>query len=208
MNRWLFLILCAGFLTFAAEPRKRVVVLGDSIAAGYGLDQEEAFPALLQKKIDQAKLPYEVINAGVSGDTTAGGARRISWILKQAVDVLLIELGGNDGLRGISPEETGKNLQTIIDRTRSQYPKATIVVAGMQMPANMGEEFTRKYKEVFSAVARRNKVVLIPFLLEGVGGRAELNQPDRIHPTAAGHKLIAETAWTILEPVLKGNGPS
>jgi acyl-CoA thioesterase I len=208
MSKWFFVFLVTGLLAVAAEPRKRLVVLGDSIAAGYGLDSDDGFPALLQKKIDRANLPYEVVNAGVSGDTTAGGARRISWILRQPLEVLLIELGGNDGLRGISPEETEKNLQTIIDRTRAQYPKANIVLAGMQMPGNMGEEFTRKYREIFATVAKRNRAVLIPFLLDGVGGRPELNQPDRIHPTAAGHKIIAETAWNILEPLLKGNRPS
>jgi len=142
-------------------------------------------------------------DAGQSGDTTAGGLRRISWPLKQPVSILLIELGGNDGLRGVGPGETEKNLQGIIDKAKAQYPNVRIVIAGMQMPANMGEEYTRRYRELFATVAKRNDAVLIPFLLEGVGGRAELNQPDRIHPTAAGHKIITDTVWKAIKPVLE-----
>lgn len=198
-----FLVLLVAHLSLlATEPRQRLVVLGDSIAAGYGLDPEDAFPALLQKRIDETGVPYQVVNAGVSGDTTAGGVRRISWILKQPLHVLLLELGGNDGLRGISPEETEKNLLQIIEKTRAQYPEAKIVIAGMQMPANMGPAYNEKYRELFGAVAKRTGSLLIPFLLEGVGGRPELNQPDRIHPTAEGHKIVAENVWKVLKPVL------
>jgi acyl-CoA thioesterase I len=138
----------------------------------------------------------------VSGDTSAGGLRRISWVLKQPVDVLLIELGGNDGLRGINPEETAKNLQSIIDKTKVRYPAVKIVVSGMQMPANMGPEYTKKYREVFAEVAKKNNAVLIPFLLEGVGARAELNQADRIHPNPEGHKIVAENVWKVIRPLL------
>jgi acyl-CoA thioesterase-1 len=187
---------------FAAEPKRNLVILGDSIAAGYGLDPDQAYPALLQEKIDQAHLPYHVVNGGQSGDTTAGGLRRISWYLKQPIDTLLIELGGNDGLRGTDPAETEKNLQAIIDKTKAQYPAARIVIAGMQMPASMGQDYARRYREVFVNVAKKNNATLIPFLLEGVGGRAELNQPDRIHPTAEGHKIVAETIWKVIEPLL------
>ena len=187
----------------SAEP-KTILVLGDSIAAGYGLEAEEAFPALLQEKINQAGLNYKVVNAGSSGDTTAGGLRRISWQLRQKVDVLLLELGGNDGLRGIDPDETAKNLRGIIAKVKEKNPNALIVIAGMQMPENMGKDYTTRFRDVFPTVARETNATLIPFFLEGVGGKAELNQPDRIHPTAEGHRIIAATIWKVLQPVLSG----
>lgn len=192
----------ATFAVFAAPAQKKVVVLGDSIAAGYGVDPEQAFPAVLQQKIEQAHLPYQVVNAGVSGDTTAGGLRRLSWVLKQPVDVLVIELGGNDGLRGINPEDTRKNLQSIIDQTKAKYPAAKIVISGMQMPGSMGPDYAKKYREVFTDLAKEDNATLVPFLLEGVGGRPELNQADRIHPTPEGHKIVAENVWKVLQPLL------
>ena len=192
---------------FSAEP-KTILVLGDSIAAGYGLEAEEAFPALLQEKINQAGLNYKVVNAGSSGDTTAGGLRRISWQLRQKVDVLLLELGGNDGLRGIDPDETAKNLRGIIAKVKEKNPNALIVIAGMQMPENMGKDYTTRFRDVFPTVARETNATLIPFFLEGVGGKAELNQPDRIHPTAEGHRIIAATIWKVLQPVLSGTSQS
>lgn len=204
MIRTIQLFLVAAFCVQcarAAEP-KTIVVLGDSIAAGYGLDPDEAFPTLLQEKIDAAGLNYKVVNAGQSGDTSAGGLRRISWLLRQPVDFLLLELGGNDGLRGIDPEETEKNLQGIIDKVRQKNPAAQIVIAGMQMPENMGKEYTTRFREVFPALAQKNGATLIPFLLEGIGGKADLNQADRIHPTAEGHRMIAMTIWKVLQPVL------
>ncbi len=187
----------------AAEPPQRIVVLGDSIAAGFGIDPGDAFPALLQKKIDAAKLPFRVINAGLSGDTTAGGLRRVDWILRQPVDILLIELGGNDGLRGLPPAETRSNLQGIIDRARARHPRVRIVVAGMKMPSSMGPEYTAEFEKIFPEIARKNGAPLVPFLLENVGGKADLNLPDRIHPTPEGHRLIAENIWPILEPLLR-----
>lgn len=192
-------------LSVPAAEQKTILVLGDSIAAGYGLDPEEAFPALLQEKIDQRGLSYKVMNAGQSGDTTAGGLRRINWLLRRPVEVLLIELGGNDGLRGINPEETEKNLEGIIQKVRAKNPATRILIAGMQMPENMGKEYTTQFREVFPRVARQNGATLIPFLLDGVGGKADLNQADRIHPTAEGHKIIAATIWKVLEPVLANN---
>jgi acyl-CoA thioesterase-1 len=176
--------------------------VGDSIAAGHGVDPAEAFPGLLQERINEKKLPYEVVNAGVSGDTTAGGVRRMPWLLKRKMDVLVLELGGNDGLRGITPKETRANLEKIIDLAREKNPDVQIIVAGMQMPQNMGEEYTREFREVFPAVAKEKQTKLIPFLLEGVGGKADLNLPDRIHPNPEGHKIIAETVWTVLKPLL------
>jgi len=180
-----------------------VLILGDSLAAGYGVEPESAFPALLQTKIKSANLPFTIVNAGVSGDTSAGGLRRINWLLRRPVDVLLLELGGNDGLRGIQPTTTRTNLQQIIERTRAKNPQMRIVIAGMRMPDNMGENFTREFQEVFAGLARANRATLIPFLLEGVGGNPELNQPDLIHPNAGGHRIVAEHVWSTLEPILK-----
>jgi acyl-CoA thioesterase I len=180
---------------------RNVVVLGDSLAAGYGLDPSEAFPAVLQKKIDEAGWKFHVVNAGVSGDTSAGGLRRVDWLLKRRVDVLIIELGGNDGLRGLAPAALKKNLQAIIERTRQKYPAAEIVIAGMKMPANFGS-YAAEFESIYGEVAKEHKVGLVPFLLEGVGGRPDLNLPDRIHPTAEGQKIVAENVWTVLKPVL------
>ena len=185
--------------------KKRIVVLGDSITAGYGLDggTSEAYPALIQKRIDEAGLSYTVANAGVSGDTTAGGLRRIDWALgKDGADVLLIALGGNDGLRGIPVDQTEKNLTGIIAKARAKNPQMKIVVIGMQMPDNMGAEYTAAFKAVFPKVAAEEKTELIPFLLEGVGGDEKLNQSDRIHPTAEGQKIIAEHVWAKLKGML------
>jgi acyl-CoA thioesterase I len=187
-----------------AEPaRKTVVILGDSIAAGSGVDPTEAFPALLQKRIDDQKLPYEVVNAGVSGDTTAGGVRRLPWLLKRKIDVLVIELGGNDGLRGIPPEETRANLSKIVSLAREKEPNVRIVIAGMQMPQNMGTDYNQKFRVLFASVAKETKADFIPFVLEGVGGKPELNLPDRIHPNPEGHKVVASNVWAILDPVLR-----
>lgn len=205
-----FFLLLAGFSTGCAQdegtPETRtIVILGDSLTAGYGLDNPaaDAYPALLQKKIDDAKFPWRVINAGISGDTTAGGVRRIKWVLNQKVDLLVIALGGNDGLRGVSPAVTQNNLQSIIDQARATYPEILIIVAGMQMPANMGTAYTKEFREIFPAVAEKNDAPLVPFLLDGVGGRPWLNQPDFIHPTAAGQKILADNVWKVLKPVLK-----
>jgi acyl-CoA thioesterase I len=199
----LIAVLISAAVLFAADAPKRIVVLGDSIAAGFGVDPDEAYPAVLQRKIDEAKLPYTVVNAGVSGDTTAGGLRRIDWILKQPLDILILELGGNDGLRGIPVSETRTNLQAIIDRARAKYPKAKILLAGMKMPANMGAEYTAEFETVFADIAKKNKTAFVPFVLENVGGKADLNQPDRIHPTPAGHEIVAENIWPILKPLLR-----
>ncbi len=194
--------MAAGDPATAPADRKTVVVLGDSLAAGLGVDPSEAFPALLQDRIDAAGLDYTVVNAGVSGDTSADGLGRINWLLKSRVDVLILELGGNDGLRGLPASATKTNLQTIIDRVKLKYPRARIVVAGMQMPPNLGEPYVSEFKNLFPELAQRNHAALIPFLLEGVGGKPELNQPDRIHPTAEGHRLVAANVWRVLKPLL------
>ena len=180
-----------------------LVVLGDSLSAGFGVDPAEAWPARIQEWIRGARLPWKLVNAGVSGDTTAGGLRRLDWVLRRPVDALLIELGGNDGLRGLPLEATRTNLQAVIERTRAKYPEARIVIAGMKMPDNLGEAYTRQFEGLFRDLAEKHRLVLIPFLLDGVGGRPELNLPDQIHPNAEGHRRVATNVWNVLQPVLQ-----
>jgi acyl-CoA thioesterase-1 len=192
-------------LSKAAEPTpKTIIFFGDSLTAGYGLDDPatEAYPALIEQKIESAHLPYRVVNAGLSGETTAGGLRRVDWILRQPVDIFVLALGGNDGLRGIEPAVTRASLQGIIDRVRAKNPAAKIVLAGMMIPPSMGQDYARDFAAVYPALAKQNATTFVPFLLEGVGGSEELNQADRIHPTAKGHAILAETVWKILRPLL------
>ncbi len=181
----------------------RIVFLGDSLTAGYGLTPQEAYPALIARKLKDAALPHEVVAAGVSGETSAGGLRRVNWILQRPASVLVIALGANDGLRGIDPADTRRNLQGIIDAARGKHPDIQIVIAGMQMPPNLGEAYARAFRGVFPEVAELNGVALIPFLLEGVGGDPKLNIEDGIHPNAEGQKILAETVWRTLEPLLR-----
>jgi acyl-CoA thioesterase-1 len=184
----------------AGEPG-RVVILGDSITSGYNLEPEEAYPALLQEKIKAAGLDYIVVNAGVSGDTTAGGLRRVDWVLGEgAADVMVIALGGNDGLRGLPVAQVEENLAAIMAKARAANPEVKIMVAGMQMPGSMGRDYAESFAAAFGNVAQAHGAVLLPFLLEGVAGDPGLNQPDLIHPTAEGQRRIAETVW----PVLRG----
>lgn len=186
-----------------AAAQKSVVFLGDSLSAGFGVEPSQAFPALVAERVRAANLPYHVENAGVSGDTTAGGLRRLDWLLQKKIDVLVVELGGNDGLRGLPIDAMKANLQAIIDKARAKNPAVKIVLAGMQIPPNLGAEYAQKFRSAYQELATRNNAVLIPFLLEGVGGLRNLNQPDMIHPTAAGHRVVAETVWRALEPVLR-----
>lgn len=181
---------------------KTIVFFGNSLTAGYGLSPEQAFPALLQKKIDSLGIPYNVVNAGVSGETSSGGLTRIDWILQQPVDIFVLELGANDGLRGIPLSTTKKNLKEIIDRVKSKYPDAKILLAGMMVPPNMGQKYSTEFRDMFPQLAERDSIALIPFLLEGVGGEADLNQTDGIHPTAEGHRIVAENVWEELEKLL------
>lgn len=191
--------------TDAARPA--ILVLGDSIAAGYGIDPSEAYPALLQKKIDAAGLNYTVINGGLSGDTTAGGLRRINWYLRRKIDVLILELGGNDGLRGVPLEATRTNLQSIIDTARKSSPEMKIILAGMRMPSNLGPEYTGAFAKIYPDLSETNHTALVPFLLAGVAGDPKLNEQDEIHPTSEGHKIVAENIWKILEPILREKSP-
>jgi len=198
-----FVCFVGNLSAFAAEP-KTILIFGDSLTAGLGLDDPstQAYPALLQKKIAAAGLPCRVINGGLSGETTAAGLRRIDWMLRERVDVFVLALGGNDGLRGIQPPVTRANLAGILEKVRAKYPDAKLVVAGMQMPPNLGPDYLAAYRAVFPDVAKKTGATLIPFLLEGVGGVPELNQHDGIHPTAKGHEQVAETVWRVLRPLL------
>lgn len=184
------------------RKEKNILFFGTSLTAGYGLTVNEAFPALIQHKINEAKLPYQVINAGLSGETSAAGNTRIDWLLKQPIDILVLELGANDGLRGLPLKETKQNLQQIIDKVRKKNPEVKIVLAGMQIPPSMGADYAAEFKSLFPELARKNDLVLVPFLLQGVGGVPKLNQGDGIHPTSEGQKILAENVWAQLKSVL------
>lgn len=192
-----------GGLARGADTRT-VIFFGDSLTAGYGLADPatQAYPALIQQRINDAGRPWRVVNAGLSGETTAGGLRRVDWVLRQPADIFVLALGGNDGLRGISPAVSRANLEQIIDRVRAKNPETQIVIAGLQMPPEWGGDYTRAFADIFPSVAKKYNATLIPFLLEGVGGNLDLNQPDRIHPNRAGHAAIADTVWPILRPLL------
>ncbi len=188
----------------AAAPaeKKTIVFLGDSLSAGTGVQPQQAFPALVGDKVRERGLPFEVVNAGVGGDTTAGGLRRLDWLLQRKIDVLVLELGGNDGLRGLPVSNIKNNLQAMIDKAKAKYPDVKIVVAGMQMPPNVGTDYVQEFREAFADIAKNNHAALIPFLLEGVGGLSQYNQPDLIHPNPIGHKIVADVVWKTIEPLL------
>lgn len=188
--------------TSTVKEQKTILFFGTSLTAGYGLDPTEAYPALIQNRIDSLKMPYKVINGGLSGETSAGGKGRIDWLLKQKIDVFVLELGANDGLRGLPVSQTIKNLQDIIDRVKAKYPDAKMVLAGMQVPPNMGAKYASDFKNMFPDLAKKNQMALIPFLLDKVGGIPKLNQADGIHPTAEGDKILAENVWVVLKDLL------
>ena len=189
--------------TTSNEDDNVILFFGNSLTAGYGLDTNEAFPALIQQKIDSLGWSYKVVNAGLSGETTASGKNRLDWVLNQNVEVFVLELGANDGLRGIPIGETRKNLQEIIDLVREKNPGAEIILAGMQIPPNMGPEYTSEFRSIFPELAEKNDIHLIPFLLEDVAGIPDLNQDDGIHPTAEGQKVVTKNVWEVLQPVIK-----
>ena len=182
---------------------KTILFFGDSLTAGYGLeDVDDAFPAIIQAKIDSLSLKYTVINSGVSGETSAGGKSRIDWVLNQDIDVFILELGANDGLRGVPLQQTKENLQAIIDAVLKKNKNTKIVLAGMQLPPNMGIDYITEFKTIFPELAKKNKLDLIPFLLKDVGGIPSLNQADGIHPTIEGQKIVADNVWEVLMPIL------
>ena len=181
---------------------KTILFFGDSLTAGYGLSSEIAFPALVEKELIKQNKKVKVINAGLSGETSAGGLSRIDWTLRQPIDVFVLELGANDGLRGLPIEQTKKNLQSIIDKVKNKYPKVKIVLAGMMVPPNMGKSYADEFKKIYPTMAKKNKASLIPFLLEGVAGDEKLNQADGIHPNAEGHRIVATNLVSFLGPLL------
>jgi acyl-CoA thioesterase I len=190
----------------AGAQRPAIMFLGTSLTAGLGLDPEQAYPALIQRKIDSAGLGYRVINAGVSGETSAAARRRVDWLFREPVSVLVVETGANDGLRGLPPDSLRSNIQAIIDRAGKLDPPPAVVIVGMRVPPNYGRDYSRRFEAVYQELARSNDAILVPFLLEGVGGVASLNQSDGIHPTAEGQERMAETVWRVLEPILRERG--
>jgi acyl-CoA thioesterase-1 len=189
--------------SLSKENGKKVILFyGNSITAAYGLDPQEAFSSIIQRRIDSLELPYTCINAGNSGETTKGGLSRLDWVLKDPVAIFVLELGANDGLRGYDVKESKNNLKTIIQRFKTKYPKSKVLLAGMKVPPSMSKDYFTAFESIYPAIAKEEKVALIPFLLEGVAGVKELNLPDGIHPTAEGHKILAETVWTHLKPLL------
>ncbi len=195
----------ADAVTKAAETSEEKIILffGNSLTAGYGLDTEEAFPALIQDRMDSLGLNYTAINSGLSGETTSAGLNRLDWVLNQKVDIFVLELGANDGLRGIPIKETRENLQAIIDLVRKKNADTKIVLAGMQIPPNMGQAYTGEFQQLFPELAKKNDIKLIPFLLEGVAGHPDLNLEDGIHPTAEGQKIVRDNVWNVLEDVIQ-----
>lgn len=194
-------IIIAMALLFQEAPQT-ILFYGDSITAGYGLSMQEAFPALVERALTKKGKNIRVVNAGVSGETSAGGLTRIDWILRQPIDVFVLELGGNDGLRGLPLDQTKSNLQAIIDKVKAKNPSVKIVLAGMQVPPNLGPEYTKEFRNIYPMLARHNNATLIPFLLEDVGGDEKLNQPDGIHPNAQGHRIVADNVTKVLLPLL------
>lgn len=191
-----------GTQVVATTANKTILFFGNSLTAGYGIDPEESFAGRIQTRLDSLKKEFRVINGGLSGETTAGGLSRLDWFLEEEPYLFVLELGGNDGLRGIALTETKKNLLAIIDKVQAKYPNTKIILAGMQIPPNMGQEYTEEFKAIYPAVAKEKNIELIPFLLEGVAGNPDLNLPDGIHPTAEGHRLVMETLWPYISKAL------
>ena len=190
--------------TSSESERPTVVFLGTSLTAGLGVEPEQAYPALIQQKIDSAGLGYRVVNAGVSGETSAGARRRVDWLLREPVAVLVVETGANDGLRGLPPDSLRANIQAVLDRARSLPSSPKLVLVGMRVPPNYGRGYSQQFQSIYPELARANDAALVPFLLDRVGGVPALNQADGVHPTAAGQRVMAETVWRVLEPLLKG----
>lgn len=182
--------------------KKRIVFFGDSLTAGYNLDEEYSFPSLIQKRIDSLGLDYESVNAGISGDTSGLGLKRLDWIMRQPIDVFVLELGANDALRGFELDVPQKNLQKIIDQLKAKYPDVKIVIAGMQAPPNLGSEYTDAFRKIYADLAKKNEAALIPFLLENVAAVPDLNLADGIHPNIEGQKIVMENVWRVLAGIL------
>ena len=199
--KMLLFISLFGLFQTTTKP-KVILFYGDSLTAGYGLSTEEAFPAIVDKTLNQQGKPVKVINAGLSGETSAGGLSRLDWVLRQPVDIFVLELGANDGLRGLPVDETRKNLQLIIDNVKKKNPTVQIVLAGMMVPPNMGPDYTTNFQRIYPDLAKKNNTKLIPFLLQGVAGNEKLNNADGIHPNVEGHKIVATNVLKVVEPLL------
>lgn len=203
MRKKLLLVIFSGLVVIQASFAPQVIVFyGDSLTAGYGLDPEVAFPSLVEKALLEKGKEVKVVNAGLSGETSAGGLSRVDWVLRQRVDIFVLELGANDGLRGLPIEQTEKNLQAIIDKVTAKNPGVKIVIAGMMVPPNMGPDYSSRFQKVFPVLASRNDATLIPFLLQNVAGDAKLNLADGIHPNVEGHQAVAKNVLEVLEPLL------
>jgi len=185
-----------------STAKKTILCFGNSLTAGYGLDEQEAWPALLQQRLDSINEPYTVVNAGLSGETTSGGLNRLDWVIKQKVDLFILELGANDMLRGLAVENTKENLDQIITKVSAKYPEAKIILAGMLAPPNMGDGYEKDFNRIFSDLAMKHKAALIPFLLDEVAGKKDLNLPDGKHPNVAGQKIVLENVWAALSPLI------
>ena len=197
------LIIISFLALFQTSPASKVILFyGDSLTAGYGLSTDDAFPAVIEKTLNKKGKATKVVNAGLSGETSAGGLNRLDWVLKQPIDLFVLELGANDGLRGLPLDQTQKNLQAIIDRVKTKFPKAKIVIAGMLVPPNMGPDYTASFRKIFPDLAKKNNAALIPFLLQNVAGDEKLNLADGIHPNVDGHKIVAENVLKVIEPLL------
>ena len=197
------LIIISFLALFQTTPASKVILFyGDSLTAGYGLTTDDAFPAVIEKTLNKKGKATKVVNAGLSGETSAGGLNRLDWVLKQPIDLFVLELGANDGLRGLPLDQTQKNLQAIIDKVKMKYPKAKIVIAGMLVPPNMGPDYTASFRKIFPDLAKKNNAALIPFLLQNVAGDEKLNLADGIHPNVDGHKIVAENVLKVIEPLL------
>jgi len=185
------------------DTMKIIMCFGNSLTAGYGVAMNEAYPALLQKRIDSLGLKYKVVNAGLSGETSSGGINRVEWVLRQKPDIFILELGANDGLRGINVKVTRENLQKIIDKVKNRFPDTRIILAGMRIPTSMGNTYNKEFQKIFPDLAEKNNILLIPFLLDGVGGESKLNQGDGLHPTAEGYKIVTENVWKVLTQIMQ-----
>lgn len=197
-----FFILLNYLVTIPGNDATTIIFFGDSITAGYGVGTDLAFPARVGEELKNNGYDVEIVNAGLSGETSAGGLTRIDWILNRNVDIFVLELGANDGLRGLPLEQTEKNLQAILDKVKAKNPDVTIIIAGMLVPPNMGNTYSRDFEAVFTRISKNNNAILIPFLLEGVAGNSVLNQPDGIHPNVKGHEIVAQTVYKQLKLIL------
>lgn len=202
MIQLILVFIISSLFVHSQDEQKTILFYGDSLTAGYGLAPEFAFPALIQDELKQEGRNYKVVNAGVSGETSAGGLSRIDWVLNQKVDIFILELGANDGLRGLPLDQTRTNLQSIIDKVKTRYPECQLIIAGMMVPPNMGSDYASEFSSLYPDLANKNEIKLIPFLLDGVAGDKELNLADGIHPNVEGHKIVAKNVMGVLEPML------